>query len=94
MSMNAPRIYADFHSADAQGRLRLNCVGTVEDLSRQSIALEEGLYLTLYSEDLEVDGRVHFSTDENIWVAVIDWNAIREMALVEPDKVATLPKSA
>ncbi len=92
--MNTPRIYADFHSADAQRRLRLNCVGTVQDLSEQRIALEEGLYLTLYSEDLEVDGRVHFSTDENIWVAVIDWNAIRETALIEPNEVVVLPKSA
>ena len=91
--MNAPRIYADFHSADTEGRLRLNCVGTVQDLSRQRIALEEGLYLTLYSEDLEVDGRVQFSTNENIWVAAIDWNAIREVALAE-DQFDALPKSA
>ena len=36
--MNAPRIYDDFHNADAKGRLRLNCVGTIEDLSKQHIA--------------------------------------------------------
>ena len=92
--MNAPRVYADFHSADAQGRLRLNCVGTVQDLSQQHIVLREDLCLTLVSEDLEVNGRVRFSPDENIWVAVIDWDAIRETALVEPDEVAALPKSA
>ena len=25
-----PKIYADFHNADSQGRLRLNCVGTMD----------------------------------------------------------------
>ena len=91
--MSVPRIYADFHSADIKGRLRLNCVGTVQDLSRQCIILEEGLDLILYSEDLEVDGRVQFSNDESIWVAVIDWNAIREVALAD-DTYTSLPKSA
>ncbi len=91
--MSTPRVYADFHSADPNGRLRLNCVGTVQDLSRQRITLEEGLRLTLYSEDLETEGRVQFSTDENIWIAVIDWNAIHEVAFAEPDDMP-LPKSA
>jgi hypothetical protein len=38
-----PEIYADFHNADIQGRLRLNCVGTVNDLSRQQVEPREGL---------------------------------------------------
>jgi hypothetical protein len=75
--MNKPRVFADFHNADTQGRLRLNCIGTVQDLSRQQVALCDGQRLTLYSEDLEVDGVVRYSTEENLWVAVIDWNAIR-----------------
>ena len=91
--MNTPRVYADFHSADAKGRLRLNCVGTVQDLAQQRIVLEEDLYLTLYSEDLETEGRVQFSIDENIWVAVIDWDAIRETP-VELGDVDSLLKSA
>ena len=79
------RVYADFHNADAQGRLRLNCVGTVEDLARHQIVLQEGLLLTLYSEDLAVEGHVQYSTDENLWVAVIDWGAIREETSVPPE---------
>jgi hypothetical protein len=77
--MSKSRVYADFHNADVQGRLRLNCVGTVEDLAQQQIMLRDGLLLMLYSEDLEVEGRVQYSTEENLWVAVIDWNAIREV---------------
>jgi len=71
-----PRIFVDFQNADAQGRLRLNCVGTTEDLSRQQVSLHDGQLLTLYSEDLEVEGEVTYSTDEHLWVAIIDWDGI------------------
>jgi hypothetical protein len=83
--MVKPRVYADFHNADSQGRLRLNCIGTIEDLAEQHIDLREGLLLSLYSDDLDdkgqldelvVDGVVSFSEDEHCWVAAIDWAAI------------------
>jgi len=83
--MDKPKIYADFHNADAQGRLRLNCVGTLEDLAEQQVELRAGLLLTLYADDLDdkgqldellVDGVVSFSEDEHCWVAAIDWSAI------------------
>lgn len=77
--MKYPRIFADFHNADEQGRLRLNCVGTIEDLSRQNIKLEDGKFLALYDEELEVDGVVQYSAEESLWVAVIDWKQIRQV---------------
>jgi hypothetical protein len=77
--LNKPKVFADFHNADVQGRLRLNCIGTIEDLSRQHITLQEGQVLTLYSEDLEVEGVVKYSEQKNLWVAVIDWNEIRQL---------------
>lgn len=77
--MSHPRIFADFHNADSQGRLRLNCVGTIEDLARQNVKLLNGQLLILYSEELEVEGVVQYSEEENLWVAVIDWNQIREL---------------
>jgi hypothetical protein len=77
--MGKPRVFADFHNADAQGRLRLNCTGSAEDLARQRVVLQDGLELTLYSEDLEVEGLVRYSTEEDLWVAVIDWKAIRDV---------------
>ena len=49
--MNKPRVFEDFHNADAKGRLRLNCVGTVETLACQKILLQDGQSLVLYSED-------------------------------------------
>ncbi|KAM3112705.1 hypothetical protein [Phormidesmis sp. 146-33] len=75
--MSYPKIFADFHNADAEGRLRLNCIGTIEDLARHNIELQQGQLLTLYSEELEVDGTVQYSEAEKVWAAAIDWNQIR-----------------
>ncbi len=77
--MSYPKVYADFHNADANGRLRLNCVGTIKDLSRLHIKLRDGQPLSLYSEDLEVDSVVQYSDEERLWVALIDWDAVREI---------------
>ena len=77
--MKKSRVFADFHNADAKGRLRLNCNGTLEDLASQKITLCDSQHIVLYSEELEVDGIVQYSDEEEIWVAIIDWNAIREV---------------
>jgi hypothetical protein len=74
-----PRVFVDFHNADTRGRLRLNCIGTIEDLAQQQIVLHDGVCLTLYSEELEVEGVAEYSTDEHLWVAVIDWRAIKDI---------------
>ena len=76
--MKTPKVFVDFHNADVQGRLRLNCIGTAEDLACQNIELQDGQLLTLYSEELEVDGVVQYSSEEKLWVAVIAWDAIKE----------------
>ena len=83
--MVKPKVYADFHNADSQGRLRLNCAGTVEDLAEQQVELREGLLLTLYSDDVDdkgaldellVEGMASYSEEEHCWVAAINWDAI------------------
>jgi hypothetical protein len=74
--MSYPKVFADFHNADPAGRIRLNCVGTLQDLARQGIRLQPGEPLRLYSEELEADGVVQFSEEEKTWVAVIDWKAL------------------
>jgi len=99
--MVKPKIYADFHNADSQGRLRLNCVGTTEDLARQQVELRKGLLLTLYADDLDdngeldellVDGIVSFSDVEHCWVAAIDWNAIHHTSDIrEPNAKRSAP---
>lgn len=84
------RIFADFHNADTQGRLRLNNVGTVEDLAIQKAELSSGQQFTFYSEDLEADGVVEYSETENLWVAVVNWNEIRELEDTCGDEVSDL----
>ena len=82
--MNTLRVFADFHNADVKGRIRLSCVGTTADLKRQGIVLREGQSLIIYSEELEVEGVVHYSKEEKLWTAVIDWDAIQEVDTVVP----------
>lgn len=88
MNVAHPKVYADFQNADPLGRLRLNCIGTLQDLSRQQVQLAEGLVLTLYADDadaqgrpeeLQAEGRVTYSPEERCWVATIDWTAIRHV---------------
>lgn len=76
--MSKPSIYADFNNADPRGHLRLNNVGTIEDLSRQGVLLREGLQLVLHDEELEAEGEVHFSSAESAWVAIINWQMVRQ----------------
>lgn len=79
-----PLLFADFNNGDPQGRLRLNCAGTMHDLSNQGIQLVPGLAVVLSDDELEADGIVQFSEDESIWVAAIDWNRIRKRANDKP----------
>jgi hypothetical protein len=70
------RVYADFHNTDEYSRLRLNGCGTMRDLLQLGISLKEGLELRLCMEEVEATGRVTFSEEEDLWVAVVDWDAI------------------
>jgi hypothetical protein len=75
---NKVRVFVDFNNADKKDRLRLNCISTIEDLARQKVELQDGQTLTFYSEDLEVEGIVKHSPEENIWVAIINWDNINK----------------
>lgn len=91
--LNKPRIFADFHNADPQGRLRLNCNGTKKDLADQNLSLHREQAVVLYSEELEVDGMVQFSEKENLWVAAINWATIKNRSLREPDQFPEICES-
>ena len=88
-SSNKPRIYADFNKWDGDEASRwliLTCKGTFDDIARLNIQLVEGLEVMFYSDDsnqtgesddIEADGHVHFDSNSNQWVGIVDWNAIR-----------------
>jgi hypothetical protein len=72
-----PKIFVHFQNADEQGRIRLTAHGTINDLNDNGIILKEGLELLLDDDDdLSTIGVVHFSKEENIWVAIINWDAL------------------
>jgi len=73
-----PRVFVDFNNSDRQGRVRLNCVGTVQDLNRLGIVLQEGAEMLLSCVELEVEGIVTYSIEEGLWVARVDWDKVRD----------------
>jgi hypothetical protein len=94
--MPVPRIYADFQNLDDANRLRLTCVGTLQDLERQGVRLTDGLVVTLYTDDLDDHGQpdemraqgvVHYDEAQQCWVAELDWNGLRH-ASDEPIPIA------
>jgi len=74
------RIYVDFHNLDPSGRVRLNTVGSIKDLSRQGVILQDGLEVRLYCEEFEVAGIVEYSSSEHIWTARFNWDNRKELS--------------
>ncbi|MDJ0973510.1 MAG: hypothetical protein QNJ98_03555 [Planctomycetota bacterium] len=93
-----PRIYADFHKCDVEGRVELVCVGTKQDLERLGLELAEGLRVLLYMDDgddlgrrddIQVEAVVAWAADAGCWVGLFDENDFHHQSDVEP-----LPPSA
>jgi hypothetical protein len=70
-------VYADFNNCDAQGRIRLNTAGSIDDMETQNIRLSDGMILAIYSEDLEATG-VARELAEGGWGVELDWEAVRD----------------
>ncbi|MFZ2959788.1 MAG: hypothetical protein WA705_23145 [Candidatus Ozemobacteraceae bacterium] len=61
------RIWGDFNSRDEEDRIRLNTVGSLEDLDKYPKQIRGGLRIIVFDDDFEVDGILEFS--EGIWKA-------------------------
>jgi hypothetical protein len=73
-----PKIFADFNNADAQGRLRLSTIGSLNDIKEQNITLKPGMMVQLTDyEEFSIPGIVEFSKEENRWVAKINWDDLK-----------------
>ena len=66
-SMKTNLIFADFNNRDEEGYLRLNTVGTIADLKKFSIALEDGLRLRVSDGDLMATIVVRRPASDGIW---------------------------
>ena len=73
-------IYADFCNCDVHGRIRLTTNGTLKDLEKLGEELKEGMPVHLSDGELEGDGVVTYSDDEKIWVAVVHWSDVQQIA--------------
>jgi hypothetical protein len=72
------RIFADFNNCDKKGRVRLNTNGSISDLKRKNIVLQVGRRILLDDEDgLRSEGVLEYSVEEQIWVAVVDWEKLK-----------------
>jgi hypothetical protein len=74
-----PRVFVDFHNSDRQGRVRLNTVGTMNDLNRLGIILREGTEMLLSCLEQETEGVATYSAEEGLWVAKIDPKNVRDL---------------
>lgn len=77
---HVPTIFADFNNADPYRRLRLNTAGTLDSLKKADLELKEGMQVLLDDEDSLITlGIVKYSTEEDIWVAEIDWQNLQHI---------------
>lgn len=60
-------VYAYLNDCDPDGFVRLNSVGTTEDLAKQGIVLSEGLRLLVSDGDLSAEIIVRRPGSEGIW---------------------------
>jgi hypothetical protein len=69
-------IVADFQNADPEGRVRLNCRGTRNELIARGLTLRPGDRITIYDEEFAAEGIVETNLTEGILVAIVDWTAL------------------
>lgn len=81
-----PKIYADFHKVDENGRLILICIGTKSDIEKYGVEFQDGMVITFYCDDADDDGNpddlladgiVSYDVEKYYWTATIDWNTVR-----------------
>ncbi len=67
------KILADFNNMDVSGRVRLNTIGSLEQIHKLKDNFKESMYVLLGDEEgNQIFGRVKYSDKEGIWVAEID----------------------
>ncbi len=92
-------IYADFMKVDPEDRVILTTRGTFEDLERYDLKLQPGLRLTFYNpdadmegnpDDLIVEGIVERDVENDRWLAVVNWDDVKNRSELSADDIARL----
>ncbi len=79
-----PRIYVDFNTMmmDAEARVYIGNEGSEQEGRDLLRSLRAGAPITLYDEELEVEGVIEIvtaSTGERIWLGKPDWSTRRDL---------------
>ena len=73
------KMMASFYDINDDSTVSLKRVGTFEDINEYNIKLDNGLKLTLYDGELEVDGIVEWREEDDYWAIKIDPDEIRNV---------------
>jgi hypothetical protein len=71
------RLYADFNNRDAKDRVRLNTVGSEEDIAKFLTSLVDGIELILYDDELDVEARLMREDTSGIWLGLPNWSTVK-----------------
>lgn len=67
------RIYCDWNNGIDGQKFDLGCHGSVQDLNLHASALKDGMRVVLdQTDELEMEGTIHFDEDRNRWWAIPD----------------------
>jgi len=69
-------IHVDFHNADPDGYVRLNTVGSIQDLARHHVKLVDGDSLRITDGEIEMTGVVRRPGPEGQWRVEVDWREV------------------
>ncbi len=75
-TMDPIRIYADFNLR-FEGRIPLDCRGSLNDLAKAPGPLADGVPVLLYGEGVEVMATLRYSNEHRVWMADPDWETVR-----------------
>jgi hypothetical protein len=64
------RIYVDFNSRVAEDKIIIPLATAKANGSRYHVSAP----VTLYDEELEVEARLEYSSDNQCWIGVADWS--------------------
>ncbi len=70
------RLWADFDNSDEDGRINLNCVGSLASIGALASPLRPGTRVLLSDDQVEVEGVIEFDDAHGVWVAIPDWSTI------------------
>ncbi|MBL4752584.1 MAG: hypothetical protein JKY52_03140 [Flavobacteriales bacterium] len=96
------KLWADFNASSDFG-LRLNCNGTLKDLEKRNLILEEGMELLLWGEDYNEDDErddlivvatARYNSKRSIWEGEFDWNEIRHESELKNNDTTTQAKKS